>query len=892
MPETKKKAAAPVKTKEPVKKASAPAAEKKPAKAAKTPVSTNPLLDYITSHKKDAVIFKALHLITGAGEDFVKRSAAVDEIRDMLACISNDVLLEYYTKLTANMAGVKAVTLNKGIKEAKEEVRKKEDEQYVGEGKKAFPKWVNKDRIYQYGFDWRLDENDKSNTGIYFKGYNNELEQRTNFTMKPIVHIISPNQEENRRITEMNNGHATHVFELPSKAFISLDSFENLLMDQGYYYLDGMSKGDLNKLKIYYLSHYPRGYELKNLGWQQEGFFAFSNLIYNKGLQRFDEYGIAEVDGIKYLSMGSSNILKNLRKGTDIYKNDKCLSYIESPISFAEWGRLMMGAYLDKGMMGIAWCLLAVNRDIVTARTSYCPIPYCYGATQSGKTQFVNSIVAFFFHGIKMFNLNQGTEFGFWEYLGRFTNVLIPFNEFDDRAVDERRVRAFKGIADGEGRIKGSGKSGKTETQEPTAVPVLLGQYLTTVDDGSVLNRSIPEKFVENNNRPQHQQESFDKLKTHEEKGITSLLCAILGNRDYVADNYLETYGSITRQLKSDFESEKVMPKNRVIENYVTVLSMVKLYESKVELPFTYGQFYEYCKSQILQLNHMIGESNSLGEFWKAVEHLSDSGYIEPGWDYRIETVTEVKSMIGDKNSKKVIGFEKSTRLLFIKLKSIYPVFAKEKRMATGKPPIGEETIKTYLADQPYYIGTQSNGNFRSKKQGITKGTSSMVLNYDILAANDINLERSEINEDPHEFVNLVGLIRFDAKVQDILGTQKVVFNLFQDESYIKDGYTVEKHVYTRCFYLSKDKLWALKLGARVSATGMLSVRKKVDAEFRTLEVQELEILESVPGTAMPAEPPQPKFTPTPPPQQLSIENVTGWDNQDINAEPNDNKPF
>jgi DNA primase len=834
---------------------------------------SNQLLNYINTHKQDAVVYKAMHLVEKAGDDMFQKSQAVDDIKSMLACIQNEVLLEGYVKLVAGITGFKFATLVKVVKGAQDDEKKKTEEQHVGDGQKAIPKWVNKDRLNDIGFDWKIDTFYPENTGMYFPYSSGYMVQLSNFVIKPIVQIISDDEMSRRRITEIANGSKSHVFEFPSSAFTSTTKFETILMDQGYYlFKDGFTQPHLNKIKSYYLSHYPIGYEITNLGWQEEGFFAFSNVIYFNGVKEFDEYGLAEVDGIKYLSMGSSNILKNLRKGTDIYKNDKHLRYDPAPISFKSWSKLMLEVYEEKAMMGIAWCLLAVNRDIVSARTSYCPIPYCYGAAQSGKSQFVASLIALFTKGLRPFNLNQGTEFAFWEYMGRFRNVLMAFNEFDVMSVEEKRIRAFKGVADVEGRNKGSGRKNKSETMEVACLPVLLGQYLATMDDNSLLGRTTPEKFVENNDRPPEQILAFEKLKAYEEVGMTGLLINILEQRNFVSDNYLQTYSEVTHALKADFAKEGFTPKNRVIENYACMLSLMRLYNQDVRLDFafTYDDFYRYCKNKVMNLNTMIGESNSLGEFWKMLEHLADNGYIEPGWEYKIETATEVKSIIAEKSSKKIVSFDKPTRLLYLRLNSCYPIFAKEKKNISGKAAIGEATIKSYLEDQPYYVGAQSGGNFKSKKHNLTKNTSSMVLNYDMLQANEVNLlDTQEEAEEAREQVVIEGKIQADARIQNNFGTEKALFVIYQDQSYHKGDMKVDNPVYTKCFWINLDLVKQLRQDSIVKATGFLNVRTWEGRQHLTLEVSKVEFVKTV-------EPEEP-VNPAQMAKQLSISDQAGF---------------
>lgn len=837
----------------------------------------NPLKEYIAAHRQDAVLYKTTKLIKNAGDDAFARAGAIDVIKIMLACINNEILAEAYTKMAAAICGVPVKLMAKTVKDAQEAEQKLATERQLKEGESGVPRWVDGNRLAQIGFDWRCDTTHPDNTGMYFRlaGEKGFMERMTNFVMTPIVQIISDKEDSKARITEITNGRATHVFALPSAAFITPDQFEKIIMDQGDYYLMGLQKGHLNKIKAYYLSQYPKGYELSNLGWQDEGFFAFSNVVYKNGIAPYDKYGITEVDDVKYLSMGASNLLSGLRKGTSSYKEDMYLHYDPAPLTFGEWSNLVKKVYGDKAMMGIAWCLLSVCKDIVIAKTSYCPVPYAYGAKQSGKTVFVQSFTNVFTKNLRPINLNQTSIFAMWEYVERFKNVLMAFNEFDENTLDDKITRAFKGMADNEGRRIGTGVKGKTKSQDVNCLPLILGQFLATMDDGSLLSRTTPEKFVEKNDYTEEEKKNFTLLKDYEHKGITGLLCNILQHRGAAEMNYAEVYAEVDNQLRSDFAAGGQQPKNRVIENYTVLLALVKIYQDRLELNFTYDEFYSYCKAQILNLNKLIGESDSLGDFWKIMQTLVNmGGTIEPGWDYKIEVHTEVKSMIADKTSKNAVSFDKPTRLLFLRFNDVYGFIAKEKRNQSGKVYINDSTVKAYLIDQPYYIGAQSNGNFKSKLQGKKTGTSSMVLNYDKLQAMfGINLEVEDDDHDTREKVTLEGFIKYEASLVNRLDTEKMRFLLLQDDSYVKEGgLKVEKYIETNCISVEQqDLIHRLKPGAKVKVSGMLAIDKKGDRVWRNMEVQDIEIILDV-LTPEELQALTPRLTPTPPPQQFQID--------------------
>ena len=381
-------------------------------------------------------------------------------------------------------------------------IREKDLTQEVAEGEAALPAWIDKEHFWQFEFDSKVDN---YHTGIYFSNSAKNVPKRlTNFTIKPLIHVYTKDEGSNRRLTEFDNGlpGGKVVMELPSKAFTSMDFFDALITQEGEFFTyDGFSKSHLNRLKAYYLQKYPKCYELKTLGWQPEGFFSFCNLIYKDVPVEYNDYGYADVDGTKFLSMGASNILAGVREEDNAYKNDKYLEFVQPKITLTEWAKLFILVYPDHGMMGVAFTMMSVFKDVLFKRNNNFPLLYPYGPKSSGKSKFAESIQSFFTLQMPMLNLNQTTVFAFFNRLERFRNVAVGLNEFDENSIEEVYFKALKGAFDGEGRDRGTGSKNKTKVQDINVAIMILGQYLTTSDDGSVLNRSFPCKFFENNAR-------------------------------------------------------------------------------------------------------------------------------------------------------------------------------------------------------------------------------------------------------------------------------------------------------------------------------------------------------------------------------------------------------
>jgi len=793
-----------------------------------------PVLEYILQNKRDAVIFKAERLVELAGGDSFSKGLTVNPICRMLAQLDNEVLQEEYIKSICKVTGFKP---NQLTSELKKEHKKQEEEnvKVLKENETALPSWVDEKHYYKYSFVQRYEAGNTEKTGIYFSTGGKLPERLTNFTLKAIAHVKTDGSG-NRRIAEVANGMEHAIIEIPSKLFSSPDNFESNINDLGVYYCEpGFTRHHLGKLKAYLMPQFKPCFELENLGWQPEGFFAYFNVIYKEGLFKYDEFGIAKVDDINYLSLGASNILKGLRKNKTMYDFIGVLKYVESPISFYEWTSYMVDVYQDNGIMGVAHAILAAFKDLVLAHNNNCPLPYGVGPANSGKTKWAESIAAVFMLHLPPLNLNQTTIPAMWARLDSFYNVPMIFNEFDENAIDEKMSKAFKGAFDNEGRTRGTITKNKSETQEVKCLAILLGQYLTTSDDGAILQRTLPSKFSENNERTDYQIMRFEELKRLEKAGLTSLSAEIIKQRGHVIANYDARFSELHKKMKNALAAENLIPKMRILENYVNVLTMTTLVREKLEMAFSADQMFELCKKSIKSLSLIINESNALSGFWQMLEFLIDQQLIEQGYHFKVETKSDV-IIAADREEKTRKTFSDPKKLLFLRLNTVHTLYMSEMRKI-GKRGIDLHTILIYMKEQPSYIGNSPSGGFRGKRNGATN-TSSFVFDYDMLNA---NLERFN-DQDEVQQTSITGKLVSDAAAISTLGVSRLTFKLFSTELITESGIPVTKQLYTKCFYSDIQVADKLRIHTPVKLTGHLSV----NGNLRTLEVSTIEYTQPV----------------------------------------------
>ncbi|NQZ75246.1 MAG: hypothetical protein HRT61_03915 [Ekhidna sp.] len=628
--------------------------------------------------------------------DVHDKSEAIETIGRWIKSIDNFLVSDQYVALIAKKLKIK----QNDLKTVRDSFTKEVPEEKVDAFKILwdFPDTVDAKEAIKYGFYEVVDGYD---TGYYFYA-NGGYEKRSNFVITPIFHNYDT--IENARIIKMENGINEEVFvEMPEDALINLAKFKKFAWEKGAYQFWGNS-GDLEKIVRKIMHNFSKAYPLKTLGWQKEGFFAYYNRIFNGKVSEYDIAGLVKHEDTHYFSPGSSEIYKNLRDDDDEFENDKYIKYQISPITFSQWGKLMRSVYGEHAYAGIPFVLISLFRDIVFKIDNNCPFLYCYGQSKSGKSKFAESIMNLFFSEMPAFNLNAGTDFAFANRLARFRNCPVFFNEFDDNVVKDEWFQAIKGAFDGEGRERGKGGSKrKTEIQKVNCTLILVGQYLSTKDDNSVLSRSITRSFKLIHDRTEQQVDDYNKLKQYEKQGLSSILTEILPFRSMVEEKYCPLFSEKYKEMSKAMKLAKKYFEERSLRSYCAMLTMVELFADIFSFPFTVDEYENWCINEIDQHSTMMSESDILVDFWTTISTLSDQKIIQHNREFVVENQDQVRLTFNKKS--RIVSLGKATYVLYIRLPEIQKYYAKEKRKEGGQP-LDKTSLLSYLKNREYYIGS------------------------------------------------------------------------------------------------------------------------------------------------------------------------------------------
>ena len=556
----------------------------------------------------------------------------------------------------------------------------------------------------------------------------------SNFVIRPLFHIYS--KIDNKRLVEIiNEFDVKRILEIPSKSLISLELFKQLVYAEGHYLFFGTSV-HLMKILDTFSDKFPLCNELRTLGWQREGFYAFANGIFSGTWQQVDQFGITKHGKQNFFSPAFSVIYKEVREDDDEYESDRYFIWKESPITFSQWTGLMMDVYGEKARIAIAFTIATVFRDLIYEKYKVFPHLFLFGEKQSGKSQLAWSLSNLFFNNMPAFNLSSGTQVGFHRRLSRIKNALCWWDEFSND-IDPKRFQTLKSAFDGMGHEKGKmTRDNRTEVTKVNSSSVISGQYLPTADDNALFTRSILLSFIRKNYSAE-ELKRYDELKSCEQQGLSSLIGDILKYRSDIDLAYGMVFSELMDKIKDEMAAESKQFEERLVRNFCTILAPVKIILQSMmplDLHFTFEEIYNQAKEMIADLSLQISSSESLSNFWMMTEYLLDNKMIDQGKDFVIKSIATVR--VTNKSGKtETLNYPEPKIVLFIRFSKIHPLYMEGHRRQFGKNGVDLVSLMHYIKHHPSFIGYVNSYRFSDSI------SSCYAFDYETLK---VNLERSE----------------------------------------------------------------------------------------------------------------------------------------------------
>lgn len=679
--------------------------------------------------EEDFILWLAAKLFETSGNT-EQKSDAVKRIAHLLSFIDDD------TKLTMFIDALTKYHRGKLFwQKAIENERTRRDN----------PKEDDIDLNRQYGF-W-IDR------GKYFSTTEKGgVLEWSNFTLTPLFHIKDPLMAKRLYLLTNELG-VKEIVEMEQEDLISLQKFRQKLESLGNFIWKASEK-ELIKLKSFLYEKTETAAQIKQLGWNKKGFFAFGNGIFDgRQFHEVNEYGIVHLGekGNFYLP-ALSRIYK---ENTDYFRFERQFVHFNfSMISLRDFTRQLFLVFGDNGKIGFCFYLATLFRDIITLTTRSFPILDLFGPMGSGKSELGHTLMSFFVIDNIPPNIQNSTIPALNDTVAAAANALVHIDEYKN-GIDTAKIEFIKGLWDGTGRTRmNMATDKKKETTAVDAGVIISGQEMPTADI-ALFSRLIFLLFPKSNFTAS-EKANYQQLLQIRSKGLSHLTLQLLAHRDKFGQCFYDQYRQTLDDVNSRLTSHTII--DRIVQNWVIPLTSFRCLEGKLDTTLSYKELLEITVEGIVHQNMECKTNDELGSFWRMVQFLNSEGEINEDADFKIKAVSRFRSTLVSETvwtePRKILYLQKTRIFMLYKLNA----------HRNGETSLPEESLRYYLENSKEYLGEQrmtyhviKKGNqvldfeHRDAKGQPTKMSvqqRSYCFDYEkLVEAFDINLEMSR-NED------------------------------------------------------------------------------------------------------------------------------------------------
>lgn len=639
--------------------------------------------------EEDFILWLAAKLFETSGNT-EQKSDAVKQIAHLLSFIDDD------TKLTMFIDALTKYHRGKLFwQKAVENERTRRDS----------PKEDEIDLNRQYGF-W-IDH------GKYFSTTEKGgVIEWSNFTLTPLFHIKDPLMAK-RLFLLTNELGIKEIIEMEQEDLISLQKFRQKLESLGNFIWKAGEK-ELIKLKCFLYEKTETAAQIKQLGWNKKGFYAFGNGIYYGGkFSEVNEYGIVHLDekGNYYLPAFSQIYKEN----TDYFRFERQFVHFNfSMILLRDFTRQLFLVFGDNGKIGFCFYLATLFRDIITLTTRSFPILDLFGPKGSGKSELGHTLMSFFVIDNIPPNIQNSTIPALNDTVAAAANALVHIDEYKN-GIDTAKIEFIKGLWDGTGRTRMNMTTDKKkETTAVDAGVIISGQEMPTTDI-ALFSRLIFLSFPKSD-FTDDEKKNYQRLLMMRSKGMTHLTLQLLTYRELFVKAFYDQYHLILDDVNKRLGSRNVI--DRIVQNWVVPLTAFRCLEGKLDLPLSYSEVLNITVEGIIHQNMECKTNDELGSFWRMVQFLNSEGEIYEDADFRIRTVSRFHSSIINETE-----WAEPHKILYLQKTRIFMLY-KLNAHRNGETSLPEESLRYYLENSKEYLGEQ-----RMTYHVVKKGN--QVLDFD-----------------------------------------------------------------------------------------------------------------------------------------------------------------
>jgi DNA primase catalytic core len=645
--------------------------------------SHDQFISYKKENQTDFIIYYAKTKIESAGENTAQIKAAIKNVAEMVSSYPDKEMHEYYIEKLGSIKKPRKMWADKIKERAKEKSSLVKDQSTI-------PKDVSLSDFKRYGF---YEDHNK----YYFQKQNGVIIKGSNFKMRPLFHVESVINA--KRLFEIKNEHGfTKTIELEQRDLITLNRFRERVESLGNFVWEA-GEPELIKLKSFLYEKTDTCTEVMQLGWQPEGFFAWSNGIFNGKFQPVTKYGIATHDKKNFYIPAFSIIYENERQ---LYHFERQFRHeSDQDLTLREITDKLTEVYGPNAKVVFAYYVATLFRDIIFRRFKKFPVLNLFGEKGAGKTECAISFLQFFGKLEAGIQINNATLPGLSDHVARVCNALVHIDEYrNDLLID--KIEFLKGLWNAVGRTRKNMDMGKKNEQTAVDAGVILtGQHMPTADV-ALYSRVLFVTF-DKTEHTREEKRRLSELQKMQAQGWTHITNNILSYRETFKDNYYHHYKKVAKDLDARIDDEI---ESRIFENWIIIAASWATLEQYLDTDMEYESMMDLFAEKIKHQNAEIKTSNEIATFWNIVQYCAMEGLLKEGIDYKIKPLKEVKTDKGNIELGK-----KSRFVLIMNHNRVFPLYRKQGAQMKEEI-LPQDSIRHYLMNSKVFLGKKSSEAF------------------------------------------------------------------------------------------------------------------------------------------------------------------------------------
>lgn len=607
------------------------------------------------------------------------RLALVNEICDMLVGISDENIQNAYLGKLWSKYGNRTEWIG-ALKSAKR--RKLESVSHRNN------KNGDIDMLRQFGFLERW--------GCYYGTDKNGHDvQWSNFTMKPLFHIKDDIRPV--RLFEIDNDDEEtpkEIIELDMEVFTSAKSLRKKLLGIGNYTWLADDNA-LIQLQRYLAKVTDTAIEIKQLGWQRQGFFCFCNGAQEDGQwQGVDRMGIVRLKAGKFYLPAMSQLYKD---STELFANERKFRHqTYSNFSLKEYFSKIVAVFGDNGKVGLCFYMATLFRDIVKPRARFFPLLNIFGPKGSGKTELAETLMTFFSTDNEPPNIETASVPSLADTVASVSNALVHLDEYKN-GIDIKKIEWLKDIWGGIGRSRmNMDKDKKREQARVDSGVVITGQEMPTADI-ALFTRLIYLTY-DRQHHTREERDRFSDLLRMRLMGATHITLEILRHRDSFEASFGNSWIKAEADVEYALKGEEIT--DRIERNWLVPLAALLSLKNVLDIPLDYSDVLRICVDGIRRQNKLCASADEVSGFWNIISSAQQKGILMCDQDYIIKTKTELSTNM----SETKIEWEAPKQVLLIR-KNIMLATYRQLGRQMDEHLLPSESILHYLQISPEYLG-------------------------------------------------------------------------------------------------------------------------------------------------------------------------------------------